>query len=96
VPALVVVLRMPMSTAIGTSLFIIVLNATSSVLSRTADLHLNWMVIAPFTVAAIGASLVAKRVACRLSGATLSRAFAVMLGVVGLFVAVQSVVALIG
>ena len=96
VPALVVVLGMPMSLAIGTSLFIIVLNAASSVLSRTTDLHLDWMVIAPFTAAAIVASLVAKRVACRLSGTTLSRAFAVVLGVVGLFVAVQSVAALVG
>jgi uncharacterized membrane protein YfcA len=96
VPALVLVLRMPMSLAIGTSLFIIVLNAASSMLSRTTDLHLDWMVIAPFTGAAIVASLVAKRVACRLSGATLSRAFAVVLGVVGLFVGVQSVAALIG
>jgi uncharacterized membrane protein YfcA len=96
VPALVVVLRMPMSLAIGTSLFVIVLNAASSVLSRATDLHLNWAVIAPFTVAAIAASLVAKRVACRLSGTTLTRSFAVVLGLVGLFVAAQSVAALIG
>jgi uncharacterized membrane protein YfcA len=54
------------------------------------------MVIAPFTAAAIVASLVAKRVAAKLSGTTLSRAFAVVLGVVGLFVAIQSVAALIG
>ena len=54
------------------------------------------MVIGPFTVAAIAASLVAKRVACRLSGTTLSRAFAFMLGVVGLFVAAESVATLIG
>jgi uncharacterized protein len=96
VPALVVILRMPMSLAIGTSLFIIVLNAVSSVLSRAADLHLNWAVVAPFTVAAIAASLVAKRVTSHVSGATLGRAFAVMLTLVGLFVAAQSIVALIG
>jgi len=96
VPALVVVLRLPMSLAVGTSLFVIVVNAASSVLARTTDLHLDWAVIGPFTVTAIAASLVAKRVACRLSGTTLSRAFAVVLGVVGLFVAAQSVAALIG
>jgi uncharacterized protein len=96
VPALVLVLRMPMSLAIGTSLFIIVLNAVSSLLSRTGDLHLHWQVIAPFTVAAIAASLVAKRVSRCLSGTTLARAFAVVVGVVGLFVAVESVVALAG
>jgi uncharacterized protein len=96
VPALVVVLRLPMSLAVGTSLFIIVINAGSSVLARTADLHLDWMVIGPFTVTAIAASLVAKRVACRLSGTTLSRAFALMIGAVGLFVAAESIGMLIG
>jgi uncharacterized protein len=96
VPALVVVLRLPMSLAVGTSLFVITVNATSSVLSRAADLHLDWTVVAPFTVAAIAASLVAKRVARRLSGATLSRAFAFMIGAVGLFVAVQSLATIAG
>ena len=96
VPALVVVLRLPMSLAVGTSLFIIVINAASSVLARTADLHLDWMVIGPFTLTAIAASLVAKRVACRLSGTTLSRAFALMIGAVGLFVAAESIGMLIG
>jgi uncharacterized protein len=96
VPALVVVLRLPMSLAVGTSLFIIVVNAASSVLSRTADLHLDWMVIGPFAAAAIAASLVAKRVACKLSGATLSRAFAFMIGAVGLFVAAESLATLTG
>ena len=88
VPALVVVLRMPMSLAIGTSLFIIVLNAASSVLSRTDGPAPELDGHRAVHRAAIVASLVAKRVACRLSGTTLSRAFAVMLGVVGLFVAV--------
>ena len=96
VPALVVVLRLPMSLAVGTSLFIIVINAASSVLARTADLHLDWMVIGPFTLTAIAASLVAKRVACRLSGTTLSRAFALMIGAVGMFVAAESIGMLIG
>ena len=96
VPALVVVLRLPMSLAVGTSLFIIVINAASSVLARTADLHLDWMVIGPFTLTAIAASLVAKRVACRLSGTTLSRAFALVIGAVGLFVAAESIGMLVG
>jgi uncharacterized protein len=96
VPALVLVLRMPMHLAVGTSLFVITLNAVSSVLSRGSDLHLDWVVVGPFAVAAIVASLVAKRVAGRLSGVTLGRAFAAMLTLVGLFVAAQSVVAIIG
>jgi uncharacterized protein len=96
VPALVVVLRMPMTLAIGTSLLIIVLNAGSSVVARLGDLDLDWAVVAPFTVPAIAGTLLGKRVADSVSNATLSRAFAVMLVLVGGFVAVQSVGALLG
>ena len=96
VPALVLVLRMPMHLAVGTSLFVITLNAVSSVLSRGSDLHLDWTVVGPFAVTAIVASLVAKRLASGLSGVALGRAFAALLTVVGLFVAAQSAVAIIG
>ena len=47
VPALVVVLGMPITLAIGTSLLIIVLNAASSMVARLGDLQLDWAVIAP-------------------------------------------------
>jgi len=94
VPALVVVLRMSMTRAIGTSLLIIVLNAGSSLASRVGDVHLDWAVVTPFAVAAIAGTLLGKRVADRFSGATLTRAFAVMLVLVGLFVGAESVLAL--
>jgi uncharacterized membrane protein YfcA len=94
VPALVIVLRMPMSVAVGTSLLIIVLNSISSVGSRLGAMHLDWHVIAPFAVAAVIGTLIGKRVADRLSGATLARAFAVLLVLVGLFVGTQSLIAL--
>ncbi len=94
VPALVIVLRMPMATAIGTSLFVIVLNSISSVASRLGTMNLDWHVIAPFTIAAVVGTLIGKRVADKLSGATLTNAFAVMLVAVGIFVGVQSLIAL--
>jgi uncharacterized membrane protein YfcA len=96
VPALVIVLRMPITLAIGTSLMIIVLNAGSSVVARLGDLHLDWAVVAPFTVAAIAGTLLGKRVADSVSSAVLSRAFAVMLVLVGGLVAVESIGALLG
>jgi len=96
VPALVVVLRMPMTLAIGTSLLIIVINAASALAARVGDLHLDWMVVAPFAVAAIIGTLLGKRVADACSGAALTRAFAVMLVLVGGFVAVESIGALLG
>jgi uncharacterized membrane protein YfcA len=94
VPALVIVLRMPMTPAVGTSLLVIVLNSISSVASRLGVLHLDWHVIAPFTLAAVVGTIIGKRVADKLSGNTLTTSFAVMLLAVGIFVGVQSVIAL--
>jgi hypothetical protein len=94
VPALVIVMRMPMTLAIGTSLLIIALNSISSLASRVGALQLDWHVIAPFTLVAVAGALIGKRVADSLSGATLTRSFAVMLLVVGIFVGFQSVSAL--
>jgi uncharacterized protein len=94
VPALVIALRMPISRAVGTSLLIIALNAVSSLVSRLGTPTFDWPVIIPFAVAAVLSSMAAKPLADRLSGTTLSRAFAVLLLAVGAFVAVQSVLAL--
>ncbi|RZT75443.1 hypothetical protein EV383_6183 [Pseudonocardia sediminis] len=90
VPALVIVLRIPMTVAIGTSLLIIAFNSVSSLASRVGDLHLDLRIIVPFTIAAIVGTLLGKKVTDRFSGAALSRAFAVMLVLVGLFVAAES------
>ena len=64
VPALVVVLRMPMALAIGTSLLIIVLNADRRA-GRVGSVSctLDWAVVVPFTVAAVVGTLLGKRVA---------------------------------
>jgi uncharacterized membrane protein YfcA len=94
VPTLVVALRMPMNLAVGTSLMIITLNAVSSLAPRLATTSVAWHVVIPFTIAAIVGSIIGKRVADRLSGTALARAFAVMLVAVGVFVAVESIVAL--
>jgi hypothetical protein len=94
VPALVIALRMPMGLAIGTSLVVIVLNSVSAFASRLGDLHLDWQVVVPFTLAAVAGTLVGRRVADRLSGAVLTRAFAALLVAVGVFVGAQSLAAL--
>ncbi|GAA4543802.1 sulfite exporter TauE/SafE family protein [Pseudonocardia xishanensis] len=94
IPALVIVLRMPMATAVGTSLLVITLNSVSSMLSRAGALDVDWRVIAPFTIAAVLGTVVGKRIADRLSGEVLTRAFAVLLLAVGLGVGVQSLLSL--
>lgn len=90
VPALVIALRMPMNFAVGTSLMIIAVNSVSSLLARVGVAHFDWKVLVPFTLAAIIASVGGKHVADGLSGAVLTRAFAVLLVLVGPLVGAQS------
>lgn len=90
-PALVIVLRMPMTHAVGTSLLIITVNSAAAFATRAGVAELDWSLLIPFTVAAIAGSLVGKQVSDRLPGEVLSRAFAVLLLLVGCFVAVESV-----
>jgi hypothetical protein len=94
VPVLVIMLRMPMTLGIGTSLLIIALNSVSSVASRIAVAHFDWRIIVPFALAGVVGTLAGKRVADRLSGRALEMAFAWLLVAVGLFVGFQSLLAL--
>ena len=90
-PVLVIALRMPLPAAIATSLLIMVLNATSALASRFGDLAVDWTVVVPFTLASVVGTLLGRRVADRLSGAALTRIFALVLLLVGIFVGVESV-----
>lgn len=91
VPALVLVLGLSMQQAVGTSLVIIAITslaAFSQRLGYAADIP--WQIVLPFLAAAIMGSLLGKRVTARLSGTTLTRAFAGLLLVVAGYVAVQA------
>lgn len=94
VPVLVIMLRMPMTLGIGTSLLIITLNSVSSVVSRIGVAHVDWRIVVPFTIAGVVGTLAGKRLADRLSGRALGIGFAWLLVAVGLFVGVQSLLAL--
>ena len=86
VPALVLSLGYDMPTAVGTSLLVISLNSGVALLARGGHETFHWAVIVPFTLAAIAGSTAGKRVADRLSGASLTRAFAVLLLLVAAYV----------
>ncbi|MHA6794058.1 sulfite exporter TauE/SafE family protein [Pseudonocardia bannensis] len=89
VPALVVALRIPMTQAIGTSLLIISINAVASLASRAGVAEFDWGMVLPFSAAAIAGVFAGKLVSDRVAGATLARAFGVLLLAVGVFVGVQ-------
>lgn len=87
VPALVLWGGLPMPTAVGTSLVIIVLNATAGFTGYLAHVRVDPTLVAGVTVAAIAGSLVGARLAHRVDPASLRRGFALlvlaMAGVIG-------------
>lgn len=96
VPALVLALRLPMQQAVGTSLMIVALNSATSLVARAGTAHFDWGVIVPFTVAAMVATLVGKRVADRLPARRLKLGFAALLVLVAAYTAWQSIDGLLG
>ncbi|MBS2937652.1 TSUP family transporter [Nocardioides sp. J2M5] len=97
VPALVLVLRLPMQQAVGTSLMIVALNSATSLVARAGGTaRFDWDVIIPFTVAAMVATLVGKTMADRLPARRLKIGFAALLVLVAGYTAWQSLEGLLG
>jgi uncharacterized membrane protein YfcA len=94
VPVLVVALGFPIAVAVGTSLLVIALNAAVALVARVGQAGLDWALIAPFTAAAVLASFGGTRLADRLPATTLTRAFAVLLVLLAVYVAVRAVLGL--
>lgn len=95
VPALVLALGLPMQTAVGTSLLVVAINSATSLAARAGSTHFDWELIVPFTLAAMAATTVGKRVADRLPNRTLGRGFAVLLLVVAAYTGVHSAIQLV-
>jgi uncharacterized protein len=95
VPALVLALAFPMPAAVGTSLLIIAINSAASLAARSGHAQFDWAVIVPFTLAAVAGTFGGQRLARRVSGPTLTRAFAVLLLLVAAYVGVRSVATLL-
>lgn len=90
VPALVLAMGFGMPTAVGTSLVVISITSLAAFVERLGHGAIPWAVVVPFTAAAIAASLLGKRLSDSVSGAALTRAFALMLVLVAVFVGVRA------
>ncbi|MFF2009503.1 sulfite exporter TauE/SafE family protein [Streptomyces sp. NPDC058195] len=93
VPALVTVVAVPMTSAVGTSLLVIIVNSAAALATRlTTPTVLDWATIAPFTAAAVLGAWDGKRLAAKVSTAALQRIFGVVLLAVAAFMLVDAVV----
>lgn len=91
VPALVIVLRVPIRSAIGTSLAVTVINAASGLVAHASSLQVDWALVLAFAVPALTAAVLGARLSGRLDAARLSRSFAVFVLVVALGTVLQVV-----
>ncbi|MGE2717710.1 sulfite exporter TauE/SafE family protein [Mycolicibacterium litorale] len=92
IPALVVLLGVEMSTAIGTSLLIIVANSVAGTASHLTGVDIDWSSTAAFVAAAMIASLIAGQVGTRIDTARLQRWFAYLVFAVAAYVLVQTLI----
>ena len=94
VPALTLVLRLPMPEAIGTSLLVIAVNSASALVSRIPSADLDMAVTVPFAIAAIAGVLTGGHVADRLAARRSLRWFAGLLVAVALYTATRAIMSL--
>ena len=90
VPALVLVLRFDMPTAVGTSLLVIAINALVALATRVVTTGVAWRVVLPFMLASLVGVVMGKLVADRSSTSGLTRCFAALLVAVAGYTLVRS------
>jgi hypothetical protein len=92
IPALVLLLGLPMTVAVGTSLVIIVINSVAGFAAHAGDAALDYRIALAFTATAVVGSLASARVASRLPAERLRRWFAYLVFAVAAFVVVQALI----
>lgn len=92
IPALVLLLGLPMTVAVGTSLVIIVINSVAGFAAHAGDAALDYRIALTFTAAAVLGSLASARTASRLPAERLRRWFAYLVFAVAALVVVQALI----
>jgi uncharacterized membrane protein YfcA len=90
VPALVLLGRVPIKLAIGTSLLVITMNCAAGIVGYLGHVTMPWGIVGLFTAVAIGGLVAGTHLVGFVSPAALRRGFAVLLMCVGTFVLAQN------
>ncbi len=91
VPALVLLLGLPMSVAVGTSLVVVTLNAAAGFAAHAGTANTDYAVATGFTAAAVVGAALSAKVGSRLPAARLRRGFAWLVLAVAAAVALEAV-----
>jgi len=90
VPALVLLGKVPMRQAVGTSLLVIAMNSAAGFAGYWGRVEVRWGFLALFTAVAIAGILAGTRLSRRVPQHALRRAFAVLLVIVASFILYQN------
>ena len=90
VPALVLLARLPMKQAVGTSLLVIAMNSASGFVGYAGQAQVPWRFLAGFTAVAVGGILVGTYLVRYVSQRALKQAFALFLVLLGTFILVKN------
>jgi uncharacterized membrane protein YfcA len=91
VPALVLMANLPVKEAVGSSLLIIAMNATSGVAGYLGQIAFDWPLVGWFTGLASLGAIVGTRLVRRLPAARIKQAFAIMILVLGTYLVIRRV-----
>jgi uncharacterized protein len=90
VPALVVLGKVPMKEAVGTSLVVIAMKSAAGFAGYFGQVEIRWSYLAMFTAVAIAGSLGGTYLVRYVPQGVLKKAFAVFLIVMGIFILYQN------
>ena len=90
VPALVMLVGLPVQMAVGTSLTIIAMNSIAGFLGHIRSSSLDWMVTLVFTSAGLLGTFLGMRLSRRLSPSKLQKAFAVFVIALAVFLLIDN------
>jgi uncharacterized protein len=95
VPALVLLLGLPLTLAVGTSLLVIALTSASALAAHLASGGIDWLIATTFTGAAIAGALTGRRVGAVVSSQRLGQLFALLLVAIAVFLVAENLPALL-
>lgn len=89
IPALVLFVRLPMKTAVGTSLLIIAINSLFGFLFSLKQFEYDWTLLILFTIIAIIGILIGNRLADKVSSKALKKGFGWFVLVMGIYIIIK-------
>jgi uncharacterized membrane protein YfcA len=91
IPALVLILRLPMKTAIGTSLLIIALNSLIGFIADAGHFEMNWGLLSAITGIAIVGLLIGEFFSRKIDGDRLKKGFGWFVLLMGVFIITREI-----